>query len=330
MRRRELIMLLGATAVAWPLAARAQQSDRMRRIGVLMGWAESDSIGQSGIKSIREGLRGLGWIEGRNISIDVRWGASEAARTDSSAKELVASHPDVLVAGSTAGVAALLRETRTIPIVFVVVSDPIGSGFVETFAHPAGNVTGLTNVESSLAGKWPQLLKEIAPATTHAKIMFNPATATYADFFVRPFLASGPLLELALDTAPVRDDAEIESAVGALAREPGGGLVVMPDGFTTDHRAAIIALATRHKLPTIYPDRFYAVDGGLISYGVDLIDLFRRATLYVDRIMKGDKPADLPVQQPTKFEFVINLKTAQALSLTVPLALRARADEVIE
>jgi putative tryptophan/tyrosine transport system substrate-binding protein len=333
-RRRFLILLGGAALVSaplWPLAGRAQQAGGTRRIGMLMGMAESDPLGRSYIGAFQQGLRELGWAEGRNLTIDVRWGAADPTRIGVLARELVGLRPDLLIgAQSSVGVAALSRETRTIPIVFIVASDPIGSGFVEGYAHPGGNVTGFTNFESSVASKWPQLLKEIAPATTRANILFNPETAVYADYFARPFLAAGPTLGLALGTAPVRDDSGIEAAIAALAKEPGGGLIVMPDPFTTSHRATIIALATRHRLPVIYPDRFYVAEGGLISYGVDFVDIYRRATVYADRILRGEKPADLPVQAPVKFQFVINLKVANALGLTIPQALLASADEVIE
>jgi putative tryptophan/tyrosine transport system substrate-binding protein len=328
MRRREFIAGLGAVA-AWPLAALGQL-ERVRHIGVLMAYEESDPEAQTWMAAFRDGLRKLGWMEGRNILIDYRWIASNLDAIEQSAKEVVALQPDLILASGTPVTASLLQQTRVIPIVFVTVADPIGMGFVESLAHPAGNITGFINLESSLGNKWPQLLKEIAPGITHANIMFNPTTAPYADFYARPFLASGPTLGLTLDTAPVRNDADIEAAVGALAREPGGGLVVMPDGFTTSHRATIISFATRHRLPAIYPDRFYAVDGGLMSYGVDFRDIYRRASQYVDRILKGDKPADLPVQQPTHFALVINLKAAKALGLAVPDKLLALADEVIE
>jgi putative ABC transport system substrate-binding protein len=332
---RRHVLIFGGAAVMLaplcPLAGRAQQAGGSRRIGMLMGMAESDPLGKSYLGAFQQGLRELGWAEGRNLGIEIRWGAADPTRFGVLAKELVGLRPDLLIgAQSSVGVAALLRETRTIPIVFIVASDPLGNGFVESYAHPGGNVTGFTNFESSVAGKWPQLLKEIAPATTRADILFSPETAIYADFYARPFLAAGPTLGLALDTAAVHDDAGVEAAIGRLANMPGGGLIVMPDNFTTSHRATIISLAARYRLPVIYPDRFFVADGGLISYGVDFVDIYRRATVYADRILRGEKPADLPVQAPVKFQFAINLKTAGALGLTVPQALLASADDVIE
>jgi putative ABC transport system substrate-binding protein len=333
-RRQVLVFLGGATPTAasfWPLAGRAQQAAATRRIGMLMGMAESDPLGKSYLAAFRRGLRELGWIEGRNLGIEIRWGAADPSRFGGLAKELVALRPDLLIgAQSSLGVAALLQETRAIPIVFIIASDPIGSRFVESFAHPGGNVTGFTNLESSVASKWPQLLKEVAPSTTRADILFSPPTAVYADFYARPFVAAGPTLGLALGTAPVHDDAGIEAVMERLARMPDGGLIVMPDPFTTSHRATIISLAARYRLPVVYPDRLFVAAGGLISYGVDFTDIYRRATSYADRILKGEKPADLPVQAPVKFEFVVNLKAASALGLTIPQALLAAADDVIE
>jgi putative ABC transport system substrate-binding protein len=335
MIRRQFLILAGGAALApaalWPPAGRAQQAGGARRLGMLMGMSESDPLGKSYLAAFRQGLRELGWAEGRNLMIELRWGAADPARFGALAKELVALRPDLLVAAqSSVGVAALLKETRALPIVFIVASDPLGSGFIESFAHPGGNVTGFTNLEASVASKWPQILKEIAPGTDRAALLFNPETAVYADFFIRPFLAAGPALGLALDAAAVRDDAGIEATIAALARAPGGGLIVMPDPFTTSRRVTIVSAAARHRLPVIYPDRFYVAEGGLISYGVDFIDIYRRAASYADRILKGDRPADLPVQAPVKFEFAINLKTANALGLTVPPALLASADDVIE
>ena len=331
MRRREFISLLGGAAATWPLAARAQQPDRMRRIGVLMGYAESDREGQAFVAAFREGLQKLGWTEGRNIRIDTRWATpGDAESRQRFAKELVALQPDLILSHSTPTTAALLQQTRTIPIVFATVSDPVGSGFVASFPRPGGNVTGFTNIEPTMAGKWLELLKEIAPRVTRVAFLFNPATAPYAEYYLNPFKAAAASFAVEAIAAPVRDTSELESVVAAQAREPNGGLIVMPDTFTTAHRVEITSLAARYRLPAVYPFRFFTELGGLLSYGNDLLDNFRRAAIYVDRILKGAKPSELPVQAPVKFELVINLKTAKALGLDVPLQLQQRADEVIE
>jgi putative ABC transport system substrate-binding protein len=331
MRRRDFITLLGGAAVSWPLAARAQQGDRMRRIGALMGYPESDRKGQAFVAAFRDGLQKLGWAEGRNIRIDTRWvtpGDTEPRQRF--AKELVALQPDLILSHATPNTATLLQQTRTIPIVFAAVSDPVGSGFVASFPRPVGNVTGFANMEPTMAGKWLELLKEIAPRVERAAIVFNPATAPYAEYWLKPFKAAAASFAVEANAAPVHDTSELESAVAAQAREPNGGLIVMPDTFTTAHRAEITALAARRRLPAVYPFRFFAELGGLLSYGNDLIDDFRRAASYADRILKGAKPSELPVQFPVKFELMINLKTAKALGLDVPLQLQQRADEVIE
>ena len=330
MRRREFITLLGGAA-AWPLAARAQQPERMRRIGVLMGYAESDREGQAFVAAFREELQKLGWTEGRNIRIDTRWATPDDAESRQRfAKELVALQPDLILSHSTPTTAALLQQTRTIPIVFAIVSDPVGSGFVASFPRPGGNVTGFTNMEPTMAGKWLELLKEIAPRVARVAFLFNPATAPYAEYYLNPFKAAAASFAVEAIAAPVHDTSELETVVAAQAREPNGGLIVMPDTFTTAHRAEITSLAARYRLPAVYPFRFFAELGGLLSYGNDLVDNFRRAATYADRILKGAKPSELPVQAPVKFELVINLKTAKALGLTVPPASLARADEVIE
>ena len=330
MRRRQFITALGG-AVAWPLAARAQQGERMRRIGVLMGIAESDPAGTSLMTAFMQGLGELGWRDGKNVRIDYRWGAGDAERIQYFARELVALQPDLMVGHTTPVVAALKRETKAIPIVFTQVSDPVGSGFVAGLTEPGGNVTGFTNLESSMSSKLVELLKQAAPAVTRVALMFNPKTAPDGGtYFLRPVEAAAPALKLTIVPAPIHDTAEIDRAITALAHEPGAGLVVMPDVFVLAHREQILALAERHRLPAAYAYRLFAASGGLMSYGTDLADLFRRAAPYVDRILKGAKPAELPVQQPTKFELVINLKTARALGLDVPLALLATADEVIE
>jgi putative ABC transport system substrate-binding protein len=331
MRRREFITLLGGAVVSWPLAARAQQPDRVRRIGVLMGFAENDSQAQAMIAAFREGLQKLGWTEARNTQIDTRWTTpADAESRQRFAKELVALQPDVILSHTTPTTAALLQQTRTIPIIFATVSDPVGSGFVASFPRPGGNVTGFTLIEPTMAGKWVELLKEIAPRVNRVAFLFNPATATYADYFLKPFKTAAASFAVEAIAASVRDSSELESVVAAQAREPNGGLIVMPDSFTDTHRVEITSLAARYHLPAVYAYRFFTKLGGLLSYGVDLTDNFRRAAIYVDLILKGAKPSDLPVQAPVKYELVINLKTEKELGLHVPLGLSARADEVIE
>src|SRR6266478_3723006 len=316
MRRRELITLLGGAVVSWPLAARAQQPDRVRRIGVLMGFAENDSQAQAMIAAFREGLQKLGWTEGRNTRIDTRWTTpADAESRQRFAKELVALQPDVILSHTTPTTAALLQQTRTIPIIFATVSDPVGGGFVASFPRPGGNVTGFTLIEPTMAGKWVELLKEIAPRVNRVAFLFNPATATYADYFLKPFKAAASSFAVEAIAASVRASFELESVVAAQARKPNGGLIVM---------------AARYHLPAVYAYRFFTKLGGLLSYGVDLTDNFRRGAIYVDLILKGAKPSDLPVQAPVKYELVINLKTAKALGLTVPDKLLVAADEVTE
>jgi putative ABC transport system substrate-binding protein len=328
MRRREFMTVLGGAAIGWPLAARAQ-GERTRRIGVLMGIAESDPARQSFVTAFTEALQELGWSSGRNIHIEYRWGAGDAERIRDFARELVEMQLDLIVGHTTPVVAALKAQTRTIPIVFTQVSDPVGSGFIDGFAKPGGNITGFTNLESSMGSKLEELLKEIAPTITRVAVMFNPDTAPdHGTYFLRPVEAAAPSLHVEVIPAPVHNDAEIESAITTLV--PGTGLIVMPDIFILAHREQILALADRHRLPAAYAYRLFAASGGLLSYGTDLTDLFRRAPRYVDRILTGTKPAELPVQQPTKFELVINLKTAKTLGLNVPLSLQAGADEVIE
>jgi putative ABC transport system substrate-binding protein len=334
MKRREFITLLGGAAAApviLPCAARAQQPERTRRIGVLTGYAESDRQAHAFVAAFREGLQKLGWMEGRNIRIDTRWAApGDAEARQRFAKELVALQPDLILAYNTPTTAAALQQTRTIPIIFVNVSDPVGSRFVASFPRPGGNVTGFTNIEPTMAGKWLELLKEIAPRVNRAAFLFNPATAPYTESYLNPFKAAAPSFAVEAIAAPVRDASELESVVAALARAPNGSLIVMTDSFTTAHRVEITALAARYRLPAVYPYRFFAELGGLLSYGSDLTDNWRRAASYADRILKGEKPSELPVQAPVKFELVINLKTAKALGLDVPLHLQQRADEVIE
>jgi putative ABC transport system substrate-binding protein len=329
-KRREFITLIGGAAVAWPPAARAQQGERVRRIGVLMAYAESDPEAQAFVAAFREGLQKLGWTEGRNVQIDTHWAALDVEATQRFAKELIALQPELILSQTTPTTAALLQQTRSIPIVFANISDPVGSGFVASLQQPGGNATGFINLESSMAGKWLELLKEIAPRVNRAAFLFNPATATYAEYYLNPFKAAAASFAVQGNAAPVHDTSDIETVISAQAREPNGGLVVMPDSFTSFHRAEITLLAARYRLPAVYPHRIFAEFGGLLAYGTDRPDLFRRAATYADRILKGAKPADLPVQLPTKFELVINLKTGKALGLEVPPTLLARADEVIE
>jgi len=330
-KRREFITLLGGAAVAWPTAARAQQPERMKRIGVLMGYPESDSEAQTKIAAFQDGLQKLGWTEGRNTRIDTRWATpADAESMERFAKELVALQPDLILSSTTPTTAALLQQTRAIPIVFATVADPVGSGFVASFPRPGGNVTGFVVFEASLAGKWLDLLKEIAPRVNRIAFLFNPATATYAEFYLNPFKAAAASFAVEAIAAPVRDRSELESVVSAQAREPNGGLIVMPDSFTDLHRAEITSLAARYRLPAVYPRRIFTEVGGLLSYGIDQLDNLRLAATYADRILKGEKPADLPVQAPTRYELVINLKTAKALGIDVPVHLQQRADEVIE
>ena len=331
MRRRDFIKVVPGSAMTWPLAARAQQSERMRRIGVLMGYPENDLEGPAFFAAFRDGLQKLGWMEGRNIQLDTRWvSPDDAEARQRFAKELVALQPDLILSSVTPTTAALLQQTRTIPIVFATVSDPVGSGFVASLARPGGNVTGFQALLSSLGGKWLELLKEIAPRVANVAMLFNPAVAPYAESFLDPFKAAASSFAVEPIAASVRDTSELEAVIAAQARAQNGGLIVMPDTFMDVHRAEIISLAARFGVPAIYPRRPFTELGGLLSYGIDQLDSYRRAAIYVDRILKGEKPSELPVQAPVKFELAINLKTAKALGLEVPWFLRQRADEVIE
>jgi putative ABC transport system substrate-binding protein len=322
-------MSLVGAAASWPLAARAQQPDRMRRIGVLLPAVADDSQFQTWVGAFLQGLALLGWTIGRNVRIDTRWGTNNAAEIRRHAAELVALAPDVILANGASAVGPLLQATRTVPIVFPVVGDPVGAGFVDSLARPGGNATGFMNFEYSIGGKWLELLKEIAPGVTRAAVLRNPATPTGpAQFGV--IQAVAPSLRVEVNPINVRDAGEIERDIAAFARASTGGLIVTAGSSASLHRDLIIALAARHKLPAVYFERVFVAAGGLISYGPDYIDQFRRAAGYVDRILKGEKPAGLPVQAPTKYEMTINLKTAKALGLTVPPSLLARADEVIE
>ena len=330
MRRREFITLLGGAATVRPFAARAQQPDGMRRIGVLMTALESDSEYQTYISNFRKELQNLGWAEGRNLRIDYRWGALNEELRRQFAKELVAMQPDVIFSQNTPTTATLHLQTQTIPIVFVLVSDPIGGGFVRSFPRPGGNITGFIAMEATVAGKWLGLLKEIAPHITRVIFLFNPTTAPYFELYLNPLKAAAQSYGVEVIVAPVHDASELETVVALNAREPNGGLIAMSDAFLNVHREKVTSLAARYRLPAIYPYHYFFDVGGLMYYGPEMVDQYRRAASYINRILKGEKPAELPVQAPTKYELAINVKTAKALGLTVPPMLLARADEVIE
>jgi putative tryptophan/tyrosine transport system substrate-binding protein len=329
MRRRDLIKFIGSAVVAWPLTARAQPRDGMRRLGVLMGGPD-DPLGQARATALVQGLGALNWHDGGNLRIDWRWASGDPALYERYAVELIALDPEVVVAWGSPSVAALRRQTSTIPIVLVYVTDPVGQGFVESLARPGGNITGFTDYDPPMAGKWRGMLTQITPPVAHVVVLFNPATAPFAGLMLRVIEEAAPSLAVAVRAVPVRDDAELAAMMAALAREERGGLLVLPENFNIVHQDAIITLAARYRLPAVYPYRFFTVIGGLMSYGIDPIDLFRRAASYVDRILKGAKPADFPVQNPTMFALVINLKTANALGITIAPSLLASADEVIE
>jgi len=332
MNRRDTVLgLLALGATAGSSGASAQPPERMKRIGALMPFPESDAQAQAHFKAFLEGLQQLGWTDGRNVRIDTRWSGGEIGRIRTSAKELVESKPDVIFCRATPVTKALLQETRTIPIVFASVSDPVGDELVASLARPGGNVTGFTNVDASLGGKWLQLLKEIAPGVVRVGVLFSARLAAGGGSYYLPFV-EGAAPSIGVKTIPIRvqDGAEIERAIAAFSREPNGGLVVLPDVTTLTHRKLIVSLTAEHRLPAIYPNDFFATDGGLISYGVDLDDLFRRAASYVDRILRGQNPSELPVQSPIKFDLVINLNTAKALGISIPNSVRLRADEVIQ
>jgi putative ABC transport system substrate-binding protein len=329
-RRRELITLVGGAAAAWPLAARAQQVERVRRIGVAMSTAEDDAESKARIAAFLQGLQQLGWADGRNVRIDTRWwGASDADANRRYAAELVALAPDVILASGGSVMGALLQATRTVPIVFTLTVDPVGAGYVASLVRPGGNATGFTSYEYSLSGKWLELLKEIAPGTTRAAVLRDPTIPQGIGLF-GAIQAVAPSFGVEVSPIDVGDAPEIERGVTAFARSANGGLIVSGSGLAAAHRNLIITLAARHRLPTVYFQRFFVTSGGLISYGPDPIDPHRRAAGYVDRILKGEKPADLPVQAPTKYELVINLKTAKALGLTIPQSVLVRADELIQ
>ena len=329
MKRREFITLLGGAA-GWPLAARAQQGQRVRRVGVLIvAYTQTDPEAQARVAAFLDTFQKLGWADGRNVRIEYRWGAGEADGGKAAAAELVRSAPDVIVVSSNSALAEVRRLTSSIPIVFTQISDPVGGGFVAGLARPGGNITGFQNFEPAMGGKWLGVLKEAAPNLSRAGVLFASDTAANVAF-LRAAEAVAPSLGVQLTAIDVSHDVEIERAVAALASEPDGGLVVLPNPYNATNRGSIIVLAARHRLPAVYPFRYFAAGGGLMSYGIDQIDQWRRAASYVDRILRGEKPGELPVQAPTKYELVINLKTAKALGFNIPPAFPLRADEVIE
>jgi putative tryptophan/tyrosine transport system substrate-binding protein len=329
-RRRDFVTLLGGAAAAWPLSARAQQPAGIRRVGVLMNLSENDLEAQRLVTAFREGLAQLGWVDGGNLRMDYRWASGDVGRIRAFAKELVELSPDIIVGYATPSVVALQQETRSVPIVFLSVTDPVGQGLVASLAHPGGNITGFAVFEFSLGTKWMEALKQIVPGLRRVTTIFNPKTAPYYPLYLRAIEKAASSFAVEPIVIEVHDDAEIERAISTLAREPDGGLIVLPDSFNMVHRRTIIALVERYRLPAMYYFPLFVTDGGLISYGPDEIDMFRRTAGYVDRILKGAKAGDLPIQQPTNFRLVINLKTARALGLDVPPTLLARADEVIE
>ena len=331
MRRRDVLaMAAGSLAMSLSRPVLAQQASRTRHIAVLMSYAEADSEARSWIATFREALRKLGWTEGRNLGLDVRWTNGDRQALGRLAKQLVESRPELILASTTTATTALLQETRSIPIVFALVSDPVGSGFIASFARPGGNVTGFTTMPPTMAEKWLELLKEVAPRTARVAFVFNPPSAPYIDFYLGPVKAAASAFGVEVVPVPIRTLVELETALSVQARVPHGGLLVWSDAFMTAHRAAIAVLLARYRLPAVSPFRIFAENGCVVSYGSDSIDNFRRAATYVDRILKGEKPADLPVQQPIKFELAVNLKTAKALGLMIPPSVLLRADHVIE
>jgi putative tryptophan/tyrosine transport system substrate-binding protein len=329
MKRRAFITLLGGAAVAWPLAARAQQPERMRRIGVLVSFVERDPDAQSYVEAVVKQLQELGWTEGRNIVFDYRWDAAERNRAQALAKELIDLQPDLVVACAGPAAVALWEATRSVPIVFAQVTDPVALGMAASLAAPGRNATGFTHFEAAIGGKWLELLKEITPKLSRVAVIFDPNNPS-SPVYLGALKSVYPNFRVQLTEGSVSNASEIEQTLDLFSREPNGGLIVLPNPLTQKHRDLIIALAARDRLPVIYPHALYAKSGGLMTYGTDLVDMYRRMATYIDRILKGAKPADLPVQGPTKYELVINLKTAKALGLEVPPTLLARADEVIE
>jgi putative tryptophan/tyrosine transport system substrate-binding protein len=333
MRRREFIILFGGAAASWPLPARGLQSKQVRRIGVLMTRAADDPEGRVVLEAFVQGLQEAGWVVGRNVEIDTRWAAGDAVLFRKYAAELIALEPDVLLAPSTPAVTALHQASRTVPIVFVGISDPIASGFVESFSRPGGNITGFTNFEAAVGGKWLGLLKEIAPSIKRVAMLFNPETANAGasgGIYLQSIEAAANVQSTELMASPVHNPADIDDVFAGIAKSLDGGLIVMPNAFTFANRERIVAQAARYQIPTVYPLIMFVKAGGLLSYGVDVPDIYRRGASYVDRILKGEKPANLPVQQPIKFELAVNLKTAKTIGLTIPQTLIVTADEVIE
>jgi putative ABC transport system substrate-binding protein len=328
-KRREFISLLGGAA-AWPLGARAQQGQRVRRIGVLMGLVAGDPEAQLRMTAFEHGLRELGWVKGRNVSIEYRWAGGGEAVLRNQAAELLALAPDLILANSTPVTVALQEQRHVVPIVFTQVTDPVGQGLVSNLAHPGGNLTGFTSFEFSIGTKWLETLKHAAPHVTRVALVFNPHSAPFADLFLRPVEVAAPFFSVTPIVAAVRAADDLDRVFNALAHEGNGGLMVLSDLGMTNHRDALIALAAHHRVPAVYPFRYFATSGGLMSYGTDVAEVFRRVAAYVDHILRGTRPGDLPVQAPTKYDLVINLKTAKALGLDVPSTLLARADEVIE
>src|SRR5215470_13056669 len=329
LRRRDFIILLGGAAAASPLAARPRQAERMRRIGVLMGYPEGDPQAQANITALLQGLQNLGWIEGRNVQIDYRWAGGDPDKARTFARDLIATMPDVMLSSTNQVTRIVQQEAQTIPIVFAFVGDPVGRGFAASLARPGRNITGFANFENSIGGKWVELFKEIAPRAGRVGFVFNPEAAPNVGFF-HAAEAAAPSLGIKLAALAVRDASDVEQAVAGFASEPDGGLIVAPHAVTLGSRKLIIELAARYRLPAIYSDRYFAESGGLVSFGNNTPDLFRRVASYIDLIFKGAKPADLPVQLPTKFELIVNLKTAKSLGLTISESFLTRADEVIE
>ena len=329
MKRRAFIAALGGAA-AWPLAAQAQQNERVRRIGLLMNFPEADTEGNARLVAFLQRMRELGWSDGHNLKLEARWSGADIDRMRTFAREIVVQQPDLIVAVGTPATSAVMRETSTIPIVFTQVSDPIGGGIVTNLARPGGNVTGFTLFEFSIGSKWLQTIKQIAPNVTRVAVLFNPTTAPYAPLYLRSVEDGTSSFAVDFSTLPLQDAVELEPTIKTFAATPNSALLVLTDTFTTVNRDRIIALAAEYRLPALYPYRFFAQSGGLVSYGVDTLEQYPRAAAYADRVLKGEKPGDLPIQQPTKYELVINLKTARTLGLTIPATLLARADEVIE
>ena len=329
MKRRAFIAALGGAA-AWPLAAQAQQNERVRRIGLLMNFPEADTEGNARLVAFLQRMRELGWSDGHNLKLEARWSGADIDRMRTFAREIVVQQPDLIVAVGTPATSAVMRETSTIPIVFTQVSDPIGGGIVTNLARPGGNVTGFTLFEFSIGSKWLQTIKQIAPNVTRVAVLFNPTTAPYAPLYLRSVEDGTSSFAVDFSTLPLQDAVELEPTIKTFAATPNSALLVLTDTFTTVNCDRIIALAAEYRLPALYPYRFFAQSGGLVSYGVDTLEQYPRAAAYADRVLKGEKPGDLPIQQPTKYELVINLKTARTLGLTIPATLLARADEVIE